>query len=206
MSELRVVSANKTNGGRQTTSFLQPFRVSATLMGASDLLFHRWNCESVAAKHKAHKGSAAKKTDDIESYVWRNDAGEICIPGEYVRMSVVEAAKFKQDPRSSRKSAKDLFKAGIASLDLVSSLNTKTWDYLDTRRVTIQRGSGVSRTRPAMKVGWKADFRFEVLLPEYIDAQLFYDTLALAGRVIGIGDFRPTYGRFSITSWKVLDE
>lgn len=204
MSELKVVSSPKTNGGKESISFLEPFQVRVSLTGSSDLLFHRWNCESIATKGAARKGSAAKKTDDLESYVWRNSAGEICIPGEYVRMAVVEAAKFKQDPRSPRKSAKDLFKAGIAALDQLSSLNTPTWDYLDTRRVTIQRTSGISRTRPAMKVGWRADFQFEILLPEYIDPQLFYDTLALAGRVIGVGDFRPTYGRFSITNWEIV--
>lgn len=197
-----IVDANKTDGANQVISFSEPYVVSVTLQGASDLLFHRWNCEAVDAKSKAAKNSKGKKTDDVETYVWRTEAGQIGIPTEYVRMSIIMASKYKQDPRSSRKSAMDLFKAGIISLTTTASLGVETWDYLDTRRVTIQR-AGINRTRPAMKVGWKADFQFQVLSPEYIDAHLFQDVLATAGRLVGIGDFRPTYGRFSIVNFQV---
>ncbi len=38
-------------------------------------------------------------------------------------------------------------------------------------------------------------------LPEYVGSQEFLDVLALAGRVIGVGDFRPTYGRFAIVNF-----
>ena len=167
------------------------------------MLFHRWNCESVEAKSKAAKNSKAKKEDDIESYVWRNEKYELCIPGEYFRQSIIHAAKFKQDPRSPRKSAMDLFKAGVVSLTQLASLGSDEWDYLDTRRVTIQR-AGVNRTRPAMRVGWKVDLQFQVLTPEYIDPVLFQDVLNTAGRLVGVGDFRPTYGRFNITHFEVL--
>ena len=71
-----------TNGGEEAISFSYPYQVAVTLEGSAALLFHRWNCDAVEAKAKAAKGSAAKKTDDIESYVYRNDAGEICLPGE----------------------------------------------------------------------------------------------------------------------------
>ena len=164
------------------------------------MLFHRWNCEAVDTKAKAAKNSKAKKTDDIESYVWRNDAGELCLPGEYLRQSIIMAAKFKQDPRSPRKSAMDLFKAGVVSLTPLASMGTEKWDYLDTRRVMIQR-AGINRTRPAMKVGWKAEFDLQVLTPEYVSAELLYDVVSMAGRLVGVGDFRPTYGRFNVVSF-----
>jgi hypothetical protein len=143
-----------------------------------------------------------RREDDIESYVWRNDKNELCVPGEYFRQSIIHAAKFKQDPRSPRKSAMDLFKAGIVTLSNLSSLKKTEWDYLDTRRVTIQR-AGINRTRPAMKMGWKVDVDFQVLTPEYIDSVLFQDVLNMAGRLVGVGDFRPTYGRFMITKYKI---
>ena len=200
-AELKVVS-DATNGGKDTIEASLPYAVHVTLEGTSDMLFHRWNCEAVDAKSKAAKNSKAKKEDDIESYVWRDEAGNLCIPGEYVRQAIIHAAKFKQDPRSPRKSAMDLFKAGVVSLTDVSSLGKKHWDYLDTRRVTVQR-AGVNRTRPAMKKGWTAKFTFQVLTPEYIDPNLFQDVLGTAGRLVGVGDFRPTYGRFFASNFKV---
>ncbi len=204
-SNLKVINAAVTNGGKKAIEDGAPYAAFVELQGAADLLFHRWNCEAVDEKAKAAKNSKAKKTDDIESYVWRNDAGELCIPGEYVRQAIIHAAKFKQDPRSPRKSAMDLFKAGVVSLTNMASLGTSEWDYLDTRRVMVQR-AGINRTRPAMRTGWRAKFELQILTPEYIGQELLYDVLAMAGRLVGVGDFRPTYGRFSVVGFDISAE
>ena len=202
-NNLKVVADDVTNGGKKTIEDGLPYAIDVVVEGASDLLFHRWNCESVDAKSKAAKNSKSKKEDDIESYVWRDTDGKLCIPGEYFRQSVIHAAKFKQDPRSPRKSAMDLFKAGIVSLTTLAPLGVKQWDYLDTRRVTVQR-AGINRTRPAMRIGWNTQLQFQVLTPEYIDPALFQDVLNTAGRLVGVGDFRPTDGRFCVKKFEVL--
>ena len=192
------------NGGEKAIAAEEPYIVALAIEGSAPLLFHRWDNEAIEEKAKARKNSKAKKEDNIESYVYRNETGEICVPGEYLRQAIIHAAKFRQDPRSPRKSAMDLFKAGVASLTELASLGSSEWDYLDKRRVTVQR-SGITRIRPAMTKGWKAEFEFQVLLPEYIDTALFHDVLTQAGRLIGIGDFRPTYGRFMVTDFKVCE-
>ena len=179
-----------------------PYRVQVTIEGVAPILFHRWNCESVESKSKAKKGSAEKKSDDVESYVYRNDRNELCIPGEYLRGAIIGAAKFQQDPRSPRKSAADLFKAAIVSLSPLATLGVKDWDYLDKRRVVIQRNA-ITRSRPAMKEGWKCTFILQVNLPEYIDQAMLIQN---AGRLIGLADFRPSYGRFSVVKYEVLDD
>ena len=199
---LVVVADNVTNGAESVISYEEPYMVSVAIQGAADLLFHRWNCEAVDAKAAAKKNSKAKKVDDVESYVWRNELGELCVPGEYFRQSVIFAAKFKQDPRSPRKSAMDLFKAGVVSLTNLATLRTSKWDYLDTRRVQVQR-QGINRTRPAMRVGWRVEFDLQILTPEYISPEMMNDTISTAGRLIGIGDFRPTFGRFNIVRFDV---
>lgn len=192
-----------TNGGESAIAASQPYRVAVQLTGTADLLFHRWNAEAVEEKAKAAKNSKAKKTDNIESYVYRNDDGVLCIPGEYVRQAIVMAAKFRQDPRSPRKSAMDLYKAGVVPLSILASTGKKDWDYEDTRRVVVQR-SGVNRTRPALKAGWKAEFEFLILTPEYIAPMDLHAVLTQAGILVGIADFRPTFGRFGVTSFEVL--
>lgn len=188
------------NGGAEAIAASEPYSVAVRLEGAADFLFHRWNADEVDVKSKAAKNSTAKKTDNIESYVYRNDGGELCIPGEYLRQAIIHAAKFRQDPRSPRKSAMDLFKAGVVSMTALASLGKVKWDYEDRRRVVIQR-NGVNRTRPAMKAGWTADFDLMVLLPEYITRDDLHQTISNAGRLIGLGDFRPTYGRFNIVKF-----
>lgn len=201
-SNLKVVSET-TNGGKSAIEQGLPYAVHVKVQGASDMLFHRWNCEAVTAKANAAKNSAAKKSDDVESYVWRNEKNELCVPGEYFRQSMVHAAKFKQDPRSPRKSAMDLFRAGIVSLTPLASMGVVDWDYIDTRRATVQR-AGINRVRPAMRQNWSAELQFQVLTPEYIDPTLFQEVLNTAGRLVGVGDFRPTYGRFFISNFEVL--
>lgn len=196
-----VKLAEVTNGAEDEISIGFPYQVKVTVEGSADILFHRWNNEAVAAKASAAKGSKAKKSDNIESYVYRNDAGEICIPGEYLRMAIVNAAKFRQDPRSPRKSAMDLFKAAIVSLTPLASLGSDKWDYEDRRRVLVQRNA-ITRVRPAMHAGWKAAFELQVNIPEYVDRITLRETIEVAGRLIGLGDFRPSYGRFGIVGFE----
>lgn len=190
-----------TNGAKDTIDLSIPYIAHVTLEGTADMLFHRWNVESVEAKSKAAKGSKAKKSDDVESYVYRNDKGELCIPGEYVRQSIIAAAKFRQDPRSPRKSAADLFKAAIVSLTDLATTGKSTWDYLDQRRVQVQR-NGITRSRPAINKGWQAHFQLMVNIPEYVQADVLHEVLNNAGRLIGIGDFRPSYGRFAVVKFE----
>jgi hypothetical protein len=188
------------NDAEETIAATEPYTVAVTIRGASALLFHRWSNESVAAKSAAAKGSRAKKSDDLESYMYRLEGGNLALPGEYLRQSIIGAARFRQDPRSPRKSAMDLFKAGIVSLTELADLGVKEPDYIDRRRVLVQRNA-ITRERPAVREGWETTVELMVLVPEYIDRTMLLEVVGSAGRLIGIGDFRPTYGRFAVTSF-----
>lgn len=181
-----------------------PYIAEVSFEGTAAFLFHRWSVDGVEAKAKAAKGSKAKNSDDVESYVYRTAKGNLAIPGEQFRMSLVNAAKYKQDPRSPRKSAMDLFKAGVVVLDELCDLGVKEWNYLDRRRVVIQRNA-ITRERPAVFAGWKCTGTFQILLPEYISPRLLNEVLQNAGRLVGVGDFRPTFGRFLVTKFNVMN-
>lgn len=193
------------NGAEDSIEMQKPYRVEIELEGVCPILFHRWNNESVEAKSKAKKGSIEKKTDDTESFMWKDEKGFMSIPGEYVRQSVIHASKYEQDPRSPRKSLMDLMKAALVSLTELSSLGVKEPDFYDKRRVVIQRNA-VTRTRPAMKSGWKAKFILMVNLPEYLPPHRLNHILQQAGRVVGLADFRPSFGRFVVTRFELLED
>ncbi len=190
------------NDAESVIEFSQPYVALVGIEGTAPILFHRWSVEGVADKAKAAKGSKAKKTDDLESYVYRTPAGDLALPGEYLRQSVIAAAKFRQDPRSPRKSAMDLYKAALVVLEPLCSLGVRDWDFVDQRRVQIQRNA-ITRSRPALNIGWKCQFLVQVLLPEYIDPQALNETIQSAGRLIGVADFRPSYGRFTVTHFEI---
>jgi hypothetical protein len=202
MAEVIGIGPELTNGAKAILETGVPYGAEVEITGVADLIFHRWNCEAVEAKGRAAKGSKAKKSDDIESYVYRNETNALCLPGEYVRQSIINAAKFRQDPRSPRKSAMDLFKAGIISLTPLASLGIHAWDYEHKCRVTVQR-NGITRVRPAIKAGWSAALVIMVNLPEYIPPDVLHDVITNAGRLVGVGDSRPTYGRFRVTRFEL---
>ncbi len=182
-----------------------PFTVHAQIKGTANFLFHRWSNESVAEKSAAKKNSKLKKTDDVESYVFRNEKKELCIPSEYIRMAIINSAKYDAHPQKPRASAFELFKAGIICSPELCPLNdgeVYDWDFMDQRRVVIQRAS-ITRSRPAMKTGWTINAEITCLLPDLIDFNFLNKTLVRAGMLIGIGDFRPTYGRFMVTKFEL---
>jgi hypothetical protein len=195
--------SDPSNAAAETIEISNPYTFSVEIEGTADFLYHRWNVEAVEEKSKAAKGSKAKKSDDVESYVYRTENGNLGIPGEYLRQSLIHAGKFRQDPRSPRKSAMDLVKAGVVSVTPLSDTGLNDWDYIDRRRVVVQR-NGITRSRPALKAGWRVGFDFLIMLPEYLDSHFIQDLVAQSGRLIGIGDFRPTYGRFAIKKWEVV--
>jgi len=190
------------NGAKEQIEYGIPYVAEVTIEGTAPLLLHRWNTEAVAEKGAAAKGSKAKKTDDIESYVYRCDNGNIGIPGFYLRGAIIGAAKYRQDPRSPRKSAQDLYKAGVVALTDLADTGCPTWDEVQQHRVKVQM-SAITRSRPALFKGWRATFELSVLTPEYIPPDVLNATIQEAGRLIGLADFRPTYGRFMVTAFGV---
>ncbi len=208
-----VLGPLPSNDAAALIAFQLPYAVEFTIQGVCPIIFHRWSNESVAEKSAAKKGSAGKKSDDVESYVYRDDDGYIAIPGSYVHAAISSkkegAGRYFQDPRSPRKSAADLYKAAAIPTTLLAPIlnangrRTKNWDALDERRMVVQQ-SAITRQRPCFNAGWRATFRFDITLPEYVNEQDFLAVLALAGRAVGIADSRPTYGRFQVVDFKVL--
>jgi hypothetical protein len=77
------------------------------------------------------------------------------------------------------------------------------WDYEDARRVVIGR-AGITRIRPAMREGWTCGFDLLINTPEYLTPQIVAKLLNDAGRLCGLLDFRPTFGRFTVTNFEIL--
>ncbi len=70
-------------------------------------------------------------------------------------------------------------------------------------RVVIQRAA-VARARLEITTGWHLEFNIhvndDIVHPDTVQTVLDY-----AGRAVGVGDFRPRYGRFQIERFEVAD-
>jgi hypothetical protein len=185
------------------------YQVHIELKGRAMLLSHRYDCDAVEMKAAAAKGSKSKKTDDIESYLYRDRTGNCGVPGAGIKSALATAAKSMPDPRSPRKSARDLFKAAILIEDDVvtltdeSGLPKKTWDALDKRRVIVGQAA-IARVRPAFEPGWRLSFTTTVLDAQYISPEMLRDAFDRAGKYIGLCDYRPECGRFDVVRFEKI--
>lgn len=68
-------------------------------------------------------------------------------------------------------------------------------------RVTVNRAA-VARLRLQINEGWELNFRLHVI--EDLQPNVLRDILIEAGRAVGIGDFRPKYGRFEVAAFDVV--
>jgi len=200
---VEVVAQPTSANGHASSAGEQEYAIQVEVIGTSPLLMHRYDTVSVKAKGAAAKNSETKKTDDIESYVYRDPSNkQIGIPGRNFLSCLREAARSIPDPRSPRKSARDLVATGLRVEPFMAPLGKTTWDYIDEQRVVIMR-SAVSRSRPAFKEGWKVSFRVLVLAPEYITETWLHELIQRAGRFQGLLDARNIgYGLFRVASVK----
>ena len=182
----------------------QPYSVDFEVEGDAPILFHRWNPEVAEAKSKSPKGSKLRKTDNPEDMVTRNAAGELSIGSECFRLGLSEQAKRIPDPSGGRGTAAKLFKAAIIPQQELCTFGRDDWDYLDSRRSRVQMSS-VTRVRPALMAGWRTSCLVSVATPEYIGADMLNYALVQMGRLGGLGDHRPIFGRFHVTRFEVVE-
>lgn len=182
----------------------QPFAANITLRGVSPILFHRFDCDAVEAKARATKNSRAKQTDNLESFVYRDAEGFLCVPGVALHAALVCSAKHNQDPRNPRASMMALAKAGLVVEPHLARFqpSVQTWDFEDRRGVVVNRGR-VIRIRPAMREGWRLSFQVRSILAQYITPEVLYELLVRAGQTVGLCDFRPAFGRFLVERFEV---
>lgn len=191
------------NGAQNLIRLSEPYKAIVKIQGTEKLLLHSWNNEAIKAKSEAKRGSAQKKTDDVENYVQRDEDGHIAIPTLNFCASIREAGRDYQDPSNPRKMFRDRLKAIVVPFKEWGKINggVKKWEEEDSRRVVIQK-AGITRTRPAFQKGWTIEFEIMVMAPEYLSPELLRNIIDVAGLFQAIGDFRPTYGRYRVESFR----
>lgn len=190
------------------------YQVHAVVEGTSPLLQHRYPMPDFASLSKGGKKSTGAKdySEEWKDSLYVTKDGQIYQPASHFELSMTKAAAGFKVAGKRGKSYKDLVAANMfidpqeilfgiqapTELDLDADKQL----YLDFRPVVIQRAR-VTRLRPAFKAGWRLDFTINVIDDE-LPSDILQDILVLAGKAVGVGDYRPKFGRFAVQHFEVL--
>lgn len=165
--------------------------------GIIPILFH--NIDSMHNKKppgvKAEEWEKSKEC--FESYLYKNSAGNLIIPARVLKAALVTAATkdgLKQDGK--RSTYKDIIKSMLfVDGDLILDQNH---DNLSKNSAFVRIGtSRVLRIRPQL-VKWSGKVSLIVADSKTLPTEAVDRFFEYAGRMLGIGDYRPEYGRFEV--------
>jgi hypothetical protein len=173
--------------------------ISVTIEGLAPLLHHRYPGEVPETKSKRRTGTKDWKAQ-AESAKYATEDGELYQPSVHIEQAMVRAASNFQIPSRGKKTYRDLIQAAcVVEPDYIIH---KHQDYeIDERPVRVQRAR-VMRYRPKLNK-WALDFTITVL-DEQLPVEVVREILDHAGRFVGIGDYRPKFGRFQVTKWEAV--
>ena len=187
--------------------------LTVKIEGRSPLLMHNGDMvdpfNETCREIKKLTSKGKKKTDDdlaqIAHLEWMaglylDEQGEPCIPGECLEAMLNNAAR-------KTKQGKDATAAVTCNGNFPLQYEgprdpEKLWE---SRKFYKGCGAKVGqakvwRTRP-MFVKWGLTFTIEYM-EDVVNREAVEDWLKTAGRVIGLGDWRPKFGRFEVVSVK----
>jgi len=171
--------------------------VRVKIRGTCDYLQHRRPLEE---EDDSKRSGEIDHSKDWETAVYLDPEIGCFIPSKQLRASIVRSAvNFKISGKGGRKTFKDLINATIEVEPDKIPLGKEKPDYVHEEWVRIQRNQ-ILRRRPAYKKGWEVEFTL-LILDEQMPAERLKEILEYAGRFVGVGDWRPHFGRYEIISW-----
>ena len=189
------------------------YTVDATIEGVAALIQHKFGIQTQTQMEKPSKKrtGAPDYSEEWRDTCYLDPDSKLAQPGLHIEMAMVKAASAFKVPGGRGKTYKDLFNSAVfVRPDLITHNQAvpekpgiNEYDapvYVDLRPVVVQRAR-VLRSHLALAPGWRLTFQIEVQDDE-IRLDVVQDVLAKAGQMVGIGDYRPRYGRIRIANFE----
>lgn len=188
------------------------YSIDVSVKGISPLMQHKFPMPEFAtmAQGSKRQTGATDYTQQWREYLYTNSQGVFQPAVHFESAMIAAAVNFKIQGKRG-KTFKDLFRAAVFcspdeiphGISVPEELDTDADKplYLDLRPVVVNRAR-VVRIRPTFKPGWELDFEIAVM-DDSIHSDLVNDILSLAGKTVGVGDYRPRFGRFMVTKFEV---
>lgn len=180
-------------------------KIDVEIKGICPLLQNQFNTKEQGAEKSRAKKKNYVPEEEAEKGTYRNEKNEIYEPAEHILGSLIRSAvNFKFE---GKKSFKDIVRSAVfinpVEIPLLNDKGKpfKTWSEIDVRPVVIQRAR-VVKWRPKFN-NWAMAFDIQIMEEDLLNARTLKEILEFAGQRQGIGDYRPRFGRFQVTSWQV---
>lgn len=149
-------------------------------------------------------GKKAKRKEltdqqQFEIHAYKNEDGLFCQPSEMIEAAMAKAAvNFRLE---GKKTYKDLIRGGIMieETDIVHKNQEFEMDARWGRNKNT--GGAVWVVRPRVDE-WELTFNLVLLQDERVEGNVLKEILDYAGAYVGIGAWRPKFGRFAVTDWE----
>jgi hypothetical protein len=179
------------------------YTIGVTIKGIEPgLLQHRFPMEADVqnpnpVKRRGDVTDTAQAQAELAAY--RDDEGHLVQPAEHIFQALVKAAGGFQVKGQGKKTYKDALKGSL--LIAPDYIRHKADEFdIDQRPVRIQ-AARVLRYRPLLR-DWELSFTLTVIDDLALPEAVLHGVLVDAGQKVGIGDYRPRFGRFIVTRFE----
>lgn len=168
-----------------------------TVEGISSVLMHNWRGNLRAETGLAKKKEKPTPEQEAPKYVYRDAEGHLALPATHMRKSMIDAAG--RFPAPGVRYRYSYIIKGALQLDPIHTmftLHAEDGTPIDDYEVNVERvvigNAGIERGRPEI-MPWFMTCRYLIDM-SLTDVESLQKVIATAGRMHGVGDYRPSTG------------
>ena len=178
----------------------------ATITGISPLLMNRPSAliGDISKDKKPFKDDAEEQAN---SKLYKNTEGKLYQPSTHIYGALIEAGKQKKVVGKGKATYSKIVGYAVEVSPFEIEHKKQKWEIFSILAVNPSTKGRVLSHRPILKE-WELDFEVN-FDEEQIAPSIMKELLEIAGKVAGLGDWRPQkkgpHGKFQVTSWKEAD-
>jgi len=176
---------------------------NVTIEGTSPLLMNRPSM-LIGDISKDRKPLSDNYKTQAEEKLYLNDKGKLYQPSTHIYGALIEAGKHKKVVGKGKATYSKVVGYAVQIEPYEIEHKKQKWEVFTCLAVNPNTKGRNPLSRPMLRE-WELDFVITFDDTE-IQPSIMKELLDIAGRVVGIGDWRPTkkgfYGKFQVTKWK----
>lgn len=181
------------------------YHIEGSIRLISDCLFNKPSEAALLSLESGQRGkkkTVEQKIEAVADMVHRNGDGKtIVLPGDSFKLSYLEGSKFA-GLKMGKRSLYPTLNALTFPEDLSFGVSKPDYIHEHHGRVPPRTGGLVMIRRPAFKMGRELNFKM-LVADDVIEADQIKIAIEHGGLLVGIGSWRPKYGRYQLGKWKV---